>query len=216
MPHCGRVGQTGGGGFAGDAAVSVPVRSAGHRLGLAMPPVAVWRGRSLPTTMCPAMSTPSSPSATRRRCRLRRPARASGGQRWPTLWIRSPGPDRKARRVRADRPMVRVHFRVSWSSVIPPGAQQEGHRPRPPARRGNRLRHARPGPPGAHGRRVCPPVGAYAQALLDGPLPWTKMRQAYAFLALSRNGDRRVNLVWARAGKAQAFNTGLIGPCRPT
>ena len=27
-------------------------------------------------------------------------------------------------------------------------------------------------------------IGAYAAALLDGPLPWTKMRQVYALLGL--------------------------------
>lgn len=36
-------------------------------------------------------------------------------------------------------------------------------------------------------------VGAYARRLLDGPLPWTRMRQVYALLGLTRRfGDDRV------------------------
>lgn len=43
-------------------------------------------------------------------------------------------------------------------------------------------------------------VGELAQHLLDGPLPWTKMRQAYALLHLcDRYGAARVDAVCARA-----------------
>jgi transposase len=37
-------------------------------------------------------------------------------------------------------------------------------------------------------------IGRYAKALLEGPLPWTRMRHAYALLGLcKRYGDERVN-----------------------
>ena len=37
-------------------------------------------------------------------------------------------------------------------------------------------------------------VGGFAAALLDGPLPWTRMRRAYALLGLcKRYGSERVN-----------------------
>ena len=36
-----------------------------------------------------------------------------------------------------------------------------------------------------------PAIGAYAAALLDHPLPWTKMRQVYALLGLVKQVGRR-------------------------
>jgi hypothetical protein len=57
-----------------------------------------------------------------------------------------------------------------------------------------------------------PSVGAYAAALLDHPLPWTRMRQVYALLGLVRKwGPRRVNLACARALEAEAISVPLIG-----
>jgi hypothetical protein len=57
-----------------------------------------------------------------------------------------------------------------------------------------------------------PAVGAYAAALLDHPLPWTKMRQVYALLGLVKKwGAERVELACARALAAEAVNVGLIG-----
>lgn len=54
-------------------------------------------------------------------------------------------------------------------------------------------------------------VGAYAQALLEHPLPWTKMRQVYRLLGLVRcYGPRRVNDACRRALEAEAVNVGLI------
>jgi transposase len=55
-------------------------------------------------------------------------------------------------------------------------------------------------------------VGAYAAALLDIPLPWTKMRQVYALLGLVKKwGPERVNAACRRALDAEAVNVGLIG-----
>jgi transposase len=60
----------------------------------------------------------------------------------------------------------------------------------------------------AHG----PAIGAYATALLDNPLPWTKMRQVYALLGLvKRWGPARVNTACERALEAEAVSVGLIG-----
>jgi len=57
-----------------------------------------------------------------------------------------------------------------------------------------------------------PAIGAFAQVLLDNPLPWTKMRQVYALLGLVKKwGADRVDAACARAAEAEAFNVGLIG-----
>ncbi len=57
-----------------------------------------------------------------------------------------------------------------------------------------------------------PAVGAFAAALLDHPLPWTKMRQVYALLGLvKRWGPERVDLACASALEHEAVNVGLIG-----
>ena len=57
-----------------------------------------------------------------------------------------------------------------------------------------------------------PAIGDYATALLDIPLPWTKMRQVYALLGLVKKwGPERVNAACERALDAEAINVGLIG-----
>ena len=57
-----------------------------------------------------------------------------------------------------------------------------------------------------------PAIGAYAAALLDHPLPWTKMRQVYALLGLVRKwGPGRVDTACARALEAEAVSVPLIG-----
>ena len=55
-------------------------------------------------------------------------------------------------------------------------------------------------------------VGAFAAALLNHPLPWTKMRQVYALLGLvKRWGPERVDLACASALEHEAVNVALIG-----
>src|SRR5207249_7400823 len=55
-------------------------------------------------------------------------------------------------------------------------------------------------------------IGAYAAALLDNPLPWTKMRQVYALLGLVKKwGAERVEAACTRALEAEAVSVGLIG-----
>jgi transposase len=57
-----------------------------------------------------------------------------------------------------------------------------------------------------------PAVGAYAAALLDTPLPWTRMRQVYALLGLAKKwGAERVDAACARALDAEAISVSLIG-----
>ena len=55
-------------------------------------------------------------------------------------------------------------------------------------------------------------IGAYATALLDIPLPWTKMRQVYALLGLVKKwGPERVDAACKTALEHEAVNIGLIG-----
>jgi hypothetical protein len=54
-------------------------------------------------------------------------------------------------------------------------------------------------------------VGAYALALLDHPLPWTKMRQVYRLLGLvGRHDAQRVDHACARALEVEVVSVGLI------
>lgn len=60
---------------------------------------------------------------------------------------------------------------------------------------------------GRHG----PAVGAYATALLDSPLPWTKMRQVYRLIGLATKfGGDRVDAACARALECDAIDVGLV------
>jgi hypothetical protein len=57
-----------------------------------------------------------------------------------------------------------------------------------------------------------PVIGAYAAAVLDHPLPWTKMRQVYALLGLvKRWGPGPVEAACERALEAEAVSVALIG-----
>ena len=57
-----------------------------------------------------------------------------------------------------------------------------------------------------------PAIGAYAAALLDHPLPWTRMRQVYALLGLVRKwGPARVDAACRRALEAEAVSVPLVG-----
>jgi transposase len=89
--------------------------------------------------------------------------------------------------VRADRQLVRIYLRGQLVKTHP--RQQPGRRSTDPAdlpdgtavyalRDVEHLRRLAAG----HG----PAVGDYATALLDIPLPWTKMRQVYALLGLAK------------------------------
>ena len=55
-----------------------------------------------------------------------------------------------------------------------------------------------------------PHVGAYAAAVLEHPLPCTKIRQVYRLLG--RHGAERVDDACQRAVDAEAVSVGLIDP----
>ena len=58
-----------------------------------------------------------------------------------------------------------------------------------------------------------PHVGAYAAAVLEHPLPCTKIRQVYRLLGLvRRHGAERVDDACQRAVDAEAVSVGLIDP----
>ena len=115
--------------------------------------------------------------------------------------------------VRADRSLVRILHRGQLVKVHP--RQAPGRRSTDPddlpstktayaMRDLDRLRAMA----AEHG----PAVGAYATALLDIPLPWTKMRQVYALLGLvKRWGAARVDAACASALEHEQVNVGLIG-----
>jgi hypothetical protein len=115
--------------------------------------------------------------------------------------------------VRADRSLVRVLARGQLVKVHP--RQQPGRRVTDPEdlpaertvyamRDLDRLRRLAAG----HG----PAIGTFAAALLEHPLPWTKMRQAYALLGLVKKwGAERVDAACASALEHEAINVGLIG-----
>ena len=115
--------------------------------------------------------------------------------------------------VRADRTLVRIFARGQLVKVHP--RQQPGRRVTDPddlpsqtavyaMRDLDRLRRMA----ASHGEAI----GVYAAALLDIPLPWTKMRQVYALLGLVKKwGPDRVEAACRRALEAEAVNVGLIG-----
>ena len=115
--------------------------------------------------------------------------------------------------VRADRSLVRVYARGQLVKVHPrqaPGRRITDPDDLPAERTAYAMRDL------DHLRRLAaghgPAVGAFAAALLDTPLPWTKMRQVYALLGLAKKwGSERVDAACASALEAEAVNVGLIG-----
>ena len=115
--------------------------------------------------------------------------------------------------VRADRALVRIFHRGLLIKVHP--RQEPGRRSTDPndlpshktvyaMRDLDKLQRMA----AEHG----PNVGAYASALLDIPLPWTKMRQVYALLGLVKKwGPERVDAACASALEHETVNVGLIG-----
>jgi transposase len=115
--------------------------------------------------------------------------------------------------VRADRTLVRVFARGQLVKVHPrqaPGRRITDPEDLPAERSAYALRDL------DHLLRLAaghgPAIGAFAAALLDTPLPWTKMRQVYALLGLvKRWGADRVDAACASALEHEAVNVGLIG-----
>jgi transposase len=115
--------------------------------------------------------------------------------------------------VRADRALVRVFYRGQLVKVHPRtavGGRRTDPDDLPAGKTVYALRDIE------HLKRMAsshgPAVGAYASALLDSPLPWTRMRQVYALLGLAKKwGPERVDAACARALEAEAVSVSLIG-----
>jgi transposase len=115
--------------------------------------------------------------------------------------------------VRADRRLVRIYQRgqlVKTHLRQPPGRRSTDRDDLPDGTAVYALRDI------DHLKRMAathgPAIGTYAAALLDIPLPWTKMRQVYALLGLVKKwGAERVEAACTKALEAEAVNVGLIG-----
>jgi transposase len=114
---------------------------------------------------------------------------------------------------RADRQLVRIFHRGQLIKVHPrqaPGGRSTDPADLPAHKTTYALRDIE------HLKRMAAShgdaIGAYAAALLDSPLPWTKMRQVYALLGLvKRWGPQRVEAACVRALDAEAISVPLIG-----
>ena len=63
----------------------------------------------------------------------------------------------------------------------------------------------------AKAHRRGPAVGAFVESVLDGPLPWTRMRQVYAlFRAGDRYGDDRLERACERAVDAECRDVKVV------
>jgi len=96
---------------------------------------------------------------------------------------------------RADRQLVRFYentMLVKTHPRVPPGGKSIDASDLPPEKAPYAMRDAAffESEAARHGEAV----GRYAKALLAGPLPWTRMRQARALLSLAKKyGDRRLD-----------------------
>lgn len=113
----------------------------------------------------------------------------------------------------ADRHLVRITHRgvlVKVHPRQPPGGRSTDAADLPEDKTGYALRdldHLR-SLAATHGQAI----GAYAAALLDVDLPWTKMRSVYALLGLVKKwGAERVEAACAQALDCEAINVRLIG-----
>jgi len=115
--------------------------------------------------------------------------------------------------VRADRTLVRVYARGQLVKVHPrqaPGRRITDPDDLPAERTAYAMRDLDKLQRIATGHG--PAIGTFTAALLDNPLPWTKMRQVYALLGLVKKwGPDRVNTACASALEHEAVNVGLIG-----
>lgn len=63
----------------------------------------------------------------------------------------------------------------------------------------------------AKARRRGDAIGVFVEGVLDGPLPWTRMRRVYSLLrACDRFGDDRVNQACARAVEAECVDVKVV------
>jgi hypothetical protein len=113
----------------------------------------------------------------------------------PTLYLH------KSVDVRVDSKTMKAYFRNELIKVHPkqpPGGRSTDPNDYPPGKAAYAMRDV-----DAVRRRAVAQgksIGEFAEKLLGGPLPWTRMRQAYALLRLcDRYGSARVEAVCARA-----------------
>lgn len=109
----------------------------------------------------------------------------------PSLYMR------KKVRARADKTVVKIYFGTELIKMHPrkpPGGRSTDVSDYPSEKAAYALRSV--DALLAKARGVGPQVGAYAERLLGGPLPWARMRQAYALLRLcDKFGTGRVEAV---------------------
>jgi transposase len=109
----------------------------------------------------------------------------------PTLYLR------KKVRVRADKTLVRIYFGTECIKVHPrqlQGGRSTDVNDYPVGKSAYALR--RVDALVAKAKVMGPHVGSFAERLLGGPLPWTRMRQAYALLRLcDKYGQGRVEAI---------------------
>ena len=115
--------------------------------------------------------------------------------------------------VRADRALVRIYARGQLVKVHPrqaPGGRVTDPEDLPSERTAYAMRDLDKLHRMAAGHG--PAIGTFTAALLEHPLPWTKMRQVYALLGLVKKwGAERVEVACASALEHEAVNVGLIG-----
>ena len=115
--------------------------------------------------------------------------------------------------VRADRQLVRIYLRGELIKVHPrkpPGGRSTDPADLPAEKTAYAMRDIEllKRLAAEHG----PAIGDYAAAVLDSPLPWTRMRQVYALLGLvKRFGAARTEAACAKALDAEAVSVPLIG-----
>lgn len=115
--------------------------------------------------------------------------------------------------VRADRHLVRVFHRGQLVKVHPrqaPGGRSTDPEDLPAEKSAYALRDLTrlQAMAASHGEAI----GAYATALFDVPLPWTRMRSVYALLGLVKKwGPERVEAACAIALHHEALSVRLIG-----
>jgi hypothetical protein len=100
--------------------------------------------------------------------------------------------------VRADRKLVKIYFGtelIKMHERQPPGGRATDPSDYPAGKSIYATRGRRRAPRESEGpRRAHRPF--YAERLLGGPLPWNKMRQAYALISLcDKYGDGRVEAI---------------------
>jgi hypothetical protein len=111
-------------------------------------------------------------------------------------------------RARADRVLVRFydgHALVKTHPRKPPGGRSTDRHDFPVEKTAYALRDVAflEGQAYEHGDNV----GRYAHALLDSPLPWTRMRRVYALLSLAKKyGDERLGQACAVALDAEMLD----------